>query len=67
LERFRSTLAGLLAALAAVTVTVIVIPVLASALTQDQHSAATNQQSKKSQVAWPNRQAKAAFFARANC
>jgi len=46
-------------------VTVMVIRVLASALRQDQRSA-TNQQSKKSQVAWRNRQAKAALFARAN-
>ena len=53
-----------LAASAAVTVTV--IRVLASALKQDQHSA-TTQQSKKSEVAWRNRQAKAVLFARANC
>jgi hypothetical protein len=50
-----------LAALAAVTV--MVIRVLASALRQDQHSA-TNQQSKKSEVAWRHRQAKYNAFAR---
>jgi hypothetical protein len=44
---------------------VMVIRVLASALTQDQHST-RDQQSKKSQVAWRNRQAKAVLFARAN-
>jgi len=57
-------LAETLAAL--VTVMVMVIRVLPSAPTQDQHSA-INQQSKKSEVAWRNRQAKAALFARANC
>jgi len=50
---------------ASTPVTVMVIQVLASALRQDQHSA-TNQQSKKSEVAWRNRQPKAALFARAN-
>jgi hypothetical protein len=63
LERFRLTLAEPLAALAAVTV--MVIRVLASARRQDQHSA-TKQKSKKSEVAWRNRQAKAVLFARAN-
>ena len=43
-----------------------VIRVLASAPTQDEHSA-INQQSKKSEVAWRHRQAKAVLFARANC
>jgi hypothetical protein len=49
------------AALAAVTL--MVNRVLSSAPAQDQHSA-INQQSKKSEVAWRNRQAKRAAFAR---
>jgi hypothetical protein len=43
------------------SVTVMVIRVLASALRQDQHST-TNQQSKKSEVAWRNSKRKQFFL-----